>query len=582
MDDTEKVVYINLTSSSELTSSLLEQLGKAFVELEAHKVASTRDVLWKDVEEHFHHMESMMKKKLEELEAKEKVFAERESHKRMLTAEKETAVVAKEQDLLDKIQELKDAAVATIAEARANHIAVSAELASGVDADGNQVSDSNDDENAQEEENAEGMEMEVNSRAELTQFCEQMDSKGLLKFITENLKNLSVMKNLKKLSDVCKEQLAVVLGSATEPARLVLEALEGFFPSKETTQEGDEKDAATTTSGMLQSCILLMEALSSFLSKAESGADNFLNPEIKQHSLSIANEWKPKLVGESNDDADNVNSLEAEGFLRLLATFRIGSEFDQDELCKYVLAVAHHRQATELCHFLGLTQKIPGLVDTLISSGRPIDAVHFIHAFQLVEVFPTVPLLKAYLKELRRNSQGNGHAAVQNECNARELDALRAVIECVEEYKLEAAYGPLDTLHKRVAQLQKSVRVDRKRTGETVIKKLEPKKPRANGEFQGSRPRSSGGGRQGPPSKTERVSYTGLQERYPPPPAAPGAAYNYAVSPYAAQATTQRPYYYAEGTRPREPYTAAAAVATAAAAAPSYGAYMQPSTHPYM
>lgn len=49
-----------------------------------------------------------------------------------------------------------------------------------------------------------------------------------------------------------------------------------------------------------------------------------------------------------------------------------------------------------------------GIVEFLINSGKQIDAVHFIHAFQLMESFPPVPLLKTYLKELRRNSQGKG------------------------------------------------------------------------------------------------------------------------------------------------------------------------------
>lgn len=52
-----------------------------------------------------------------------------------------------------------------------------------------------------------------------------------------------------------------------------------------------------------------------------------------------------------------------------------------------------------------------GVVELLINSGRQIDAVRFIHAFQLTESFPPVPLLKAYLKDLRRNSQGGNSGA---------------------------------------------------------------------------------------------------------------------------------------------------------------------------
>lgn len=49
----------------------------------------------------------------------------------------------------------------------------------------------------------------------------------------------------------------------------------------------------------------------------------------------------------------------------------------------------------------------------MIRSGKQIDAVHFIHAFQLTESFPPVPLLKMYLKELRRNSQGDSTGDAQ-------------------------------------------------------------------------------------------------------------------------------------------------------------------------
>lgn len=580
MVDTGKVTDISLTSSTELTSSLMEQLGKAFVELEAHKVASIDKVHWNDVEQHFRHLESSVKKKLEELEAKEKVFTERESHNRMLLAENEAAVMAKEQDMLDKVQELKDYAVAAIEEARANYKPESLEPA--------KVSSSIDNENANVDapegksprkigESAEGKDVEINPRAELTQYCEQMDSKGLLKFLTENLKNLS---------DVCKEQLSVVLGSATDPARLVLNALEGFFPPDE---QGDNGDAAIY--GMRRSCLLLMEALSAFLAKADSSADNFLNPENMHIAMAIAHEWKPKLAGENSQSTDAANgySLEAEGFLRLLATFRIASEFDGEELCKHVLAVAHHRQAIELCQSLELTQKIPGLVETLISSGRQIDAVHLIHAFQLSETYPTVPLLKAYLKELRRNSQGTGNAAQQNDYNARELAALRAVIECVEEYKLEAAY-PLDPLHRRVAQLDKSTKFDKKRSNET-LKQSEPKKPRPSVGFSGPRPRGYGGQRQGPSTFSERIPYTRLVDRYSAAIPTPSAYTSYAVSsqsPYASSlASGEGPYYYARSGRPGDPYTAAAA-APAPAPAPtpppalSYGSYTQSSRYPYL
>ncbi|KAF5940377.1 hypothetical protein HYC85_021544 [Camellia sinensis] len=63
-----------------------------------------------------------MKKKIEEFEVREKEFKEKESKTWTMLADRECAVAAKEQDLLDRIQELKDAAVAAIVEAWANHM----------------------------------------------------------------------------------------------------------------------------------------------------------------------------------------------------------------------------------------------------------------------------------------------------------------------------------------------------------------------------------------------------------------------------------------------------------------------------
>ncbi|THG21126.1 hypothetical protein TEA_022681 [Camellia sinensis var. sinensis] len=90
-------------------TSLREQLGKAFIELEAHKGAAEDNVQW------------------------EKEFKEKESKTCTMLADREGAVAAKEQDLLDRIQELKDAVVAANAEAWANHMSEPSELVDGGD-----------------------------------------------------------------------------------------------------------------------------------------------------------------------------------------------------------------------------------------------------------------------------------------------------------------------------------------------------------------------------------------------------------------------------------------------------------------
>lgn len=335
-------------------SSLIEQLGQAFLELEAHKEASESKIQWDEIKQHFHDLETALKKKVEELEAKERDYKKKEAEVHTQLAMREEEVASKEQDLFDRVQELKDAAVAAIVEARANHQATSLEPVDEGEKKDNKVRSSVGDANPPEDdfpcksgENNEGVANEAKPRPELIHFCEQMDAKGLLNYTVENKKNVSVL----------REELSVALQGATEPASLVLNSLEGFYPTNETTQLGDKMDAALH--GMRKSCIIMMEALATLLARAEPGADHLLNPETRQQAKAIADEWRPKLA-RAGIDVANGNSLEAEAFLQLLSTFRIASEFDEEELCKLVFAVAQRRQAPELCRSLGLTHKVPG------------------------------------------------------------------------------------------------------------------------------------------------------------------------------------------------------------------------------
>ncbi|TYI05671.1 hypothetical protein ES332_A10G105500v1 [Gossypium tomentosum] len=387
---------IEQCEANDSASSLIEQLYKAVHELEAFKDASENKVHWTEIEQYFCNLEVTLKKKSEELVAKEKEYEVKEAETLALILEKEAVVATKEQDYLDRVQGLKDAAVAAIAEARAN-----------------------------------------------------------------------------------------------------------FRPT----------------------------------------------------------------TAESLDTAEN-------GDTKLLATFRIASEFDEEQLCKLVFVVAHRRQAPELCRSIGLTPKMPGLVELLINSGRQVDAVRFIHTFQLTERFPPVPLLKMYLKDLRRNSQGKGGnsrgaAGSQDDINARELAALKAVIRCVQDYGLEADYS-LDPLQKRLAQLEKA-KADNKKRGGDSGKHHPRKKSRPNGGFRGYR---GPPGRQAPPVYNQRAAFTGMPERYTH--AGPNP-YNYQIPnqpAYVPQANDQRLYYYSQDDK----------VATSsynAAATSNYGSYsgsgLQPS-----
>lgn len=137
----------------------------------------------------------------------------------------------------------------------------------------------------------------------------------------------------------------------------MLDLLEGFYPTNETSQLKDKSGASLQ--GMRKSCIIILEAMATLLARADPGADHLLNPQTKQQAKAIADEWRPNLA-RADTDAANGNSLEAKAFFQLISTFKIASEFDEEELCKLVLAVAQLRQAPELCCSIGLIHKMPG------------------------------------------------------------------------------------------------------------------------------------------------------------------------------------------------------------------------------
>jgi Frigida-like protein len=54
--------------------------------------------------------------------------------------------------------------------------------------------------------------------------------------------------------------------------------------------------------------------------------------------------------------------------------------------------------------FTYLYNHISGVIDVLVNTGRQIDAVNLSYAFGLTEKYSPVPLLKSFLKEVRKLS----------------------------------------------------------------------------------------------------------------------------------------------------------------------------------
>lgn len=500
MDDTQSVVTL-----IDSTASKIQQLQQAFAELESHRAISL-NLKWKELEEHFHGLERSLKKRIIELEDQEKQFKTKVLESRVMLEKQEAVVVAKEQASLERLQQKRDAALSAVgivvkkykattgpfAEGMSNgHIDVIPEERANVKAIREPSTEDMSDGNADvvQEEKADvkaakstsgDMKSRENGNVEKTypeliKLCEEMDAKGLHKFISDNHKNIAAI----------KEEIPFALMSASDPCHLVLDSLEDFYHVEVPSVEG-KRDPGLL--GLRRTCIMLMESLMALLAGSESGpvsSNLVFSLDVKEQAKFIANEWKPKLDLLDND-ATSGNSLEAHAFLQLVATFGIASEFDQYDICKLVPMVSRRRQTADLCRSLGLTEKMPGVVELLVNSGRQLEAINLAYAFELTDQFDPVLLLKAYLKDARKCSQvkaGNTGPTAQNEANERELSALKVVIKSIEEHKLEEQY-PVDPLQKRVIQLEKA-KADKRRAVEAA--KPQPKRPRANSGGYGPR-----------------------------------------------------------------------------------------------
>lgn len=356
MEDTNSVAKL-----IDSTNSKIQQLQKAFAELESHR-AVTLNLKWKELEEHFHGLERSLKRRFHELEDQEKELETKATKAREMLEKREADVLAKEDTSLERLQMNRDAAALAISSALKKHRrASSGELAvvSGEDDTGVTISEENsasvvttESYSEDTEDNSEVSSAEVTSYPLLDKLCKDMDSEGLHRFISDNRKNLAII----------REEIPFALKAAPSPAGLVLRSVEEFYSMDLPNVDG-KKDSNLL--GLRRTCIMLMECLMVMLGNDGISASDIISEDVKQQAKVIAGEWKPKLDA-LDMNASNGNSLEAHAFLQLLATFGIASDFEGEYLSRLIPMVSRRRQTAELCRSLGLTSKMPGLTPKVL------------------------------------------------------------------------------------------------------------------------------------------------------------------------------------------------------------------------
>ncbi|MBA0654068.1 hypothetical protein Goklo_021144, partial [Gossypium klotzschianum] len=264
-------------------------------------------------------------------------------------------------------------------------------------------------------------------------FCVSMDGKDLQMFLNGRWKEHGSIGN----------EIAMALKLSGDPAKLVLDAMEGFYPPHLSKGDRDfEGDVAR------RSCILLLEQLMKLSPE--------IKPNVRKEAVKLAFDWITKLRVESGHE------LEVLGFLWLLASFQLGDAFDTDELVNFLVFVAQHIQTPELFKVLGLGDKITGFIRTLVEKKQHMEAIRFIYAFEQVNEFPPVPVLKDFINHSKVEAKrifrkGKKTPEARNEANTKRIADARAVVQCIEDHKLEYEYLPhkLKSLKNLIAFLEK-------------------------------------------------------------------------------------------------------------------------------
>ncbi|KAI6693222.1 hypothetical protein NL676_020932 [Syzygium grande] len=369
-------------------------------------------LLWKELSDHFTSLEQNLAKKSEAL--KQKLRALDDQTKKTLTVldERETTIDGSVEIALEKVEKSKEAALGALERGPL-----------GVVDDG------------------EGLLMKLRS------FCLRMDSKEFWRFVTGKKKELDLM----------REKMRLALVDCVDPAKFVLEAISEVFPV--------DKRGGDRGNDLGWACVLILESLIPVVVDPVIGKSRVLvTPSVREKAKDIAEAWKASL--EERGGIENVKTPDVHTFLQHLVTFGIVKKEDVDFYRKLVVGSAWRKQMPKLAVSLGLGDKMPDIIKELISRGQQLDAVHFTYEVGLVNMFPPVPLLKAFLKDARKAAaimleDPNNAGRAANLASRKEQSALRAVLKCIEEYKLEAQFPP-ENLKKRLDQLEK-VKIEKKR-----------------------------------------------------------------------------------------------------------------------
>ncbi|WCJ43252.1 hypothetical protein M5689_024007 [Euphorbia peplus] len=177
--------------------------------------------------------------------------------------------------------------------------------------------------------NFQGLAMAVH-RENLTANCCITDGRSLQLILNQNLREY----------DSILDEVFTVLQKSPDPGKLVLDAIQGFYPTD--VKNGDTEFSMSV---VRRSCTTLIGQLLKISPQVK--------PEVRETAMKLALDWKSRMK------ALPENSLEVLAYLQLLAAFKLASSFSRAELQSFLDVVYQNKQALELQKAFRLAERLP-------------------------------------------------------------------------------------------------------------------------------------------------------------------------------------------------------------------------------
>ncbi|KAK1281679.1 Protein FRIGIDA [Acorus calamus] len=175
---------------------------------------------------------------------------------------------------------------------------------------------------------------------------------------------------------------------------------------------------------------------------------------------------------------------DARGLLLLIASFGIPSDFTSNDIC-FLLHAGHLKLGKEATDAIRLSpfllERIPEVIRDMLNNEKQIAAVDLACSFGLEDKFPPVALLQSFLRNnketmMQMRREAHGSIAALKVVNQKSLSAIKAVLKCLEDDKLDGTELSNFNMAAQVATLTKLIKIEDEKLRERTMRRRTKKR----------------------------------------------------------------------------------------------------------